>query len=72
MAAVFVPLRVMPLTPNGKIDKNKLPFPDTAALRQRLVEKTPRGTNKVTLPRNMLESRLVPLRRRGLRTATNG
>ncbi|KAI9016364.1 L-aminoadipate-semialdehyde dehydrogenase [Phycomyces nitens] len=28
--AVFVPLIRMPLTPNGKVDKNALPFPDTA------------------------------------------
>ncbi|CAI2169598.1 18048_t:CDS:10 [Funneliformis geosporum] len=28
--SVFVPLRKMPLTPNGKIDKPALPFPDTA------------------------------------------
>ncbi|KAJ3130118.1 large subunit of alpha-aminoadipate reductase [Nowakowskiella sp. JEL0407] len=28
--SVFVPLSRMPLTPNGKIDKNVLPFPDTA------------------------------------------
>ncbi|KAJ3284237.1 large subunit of alpha-aminoadipate reductase [Rhizoclosmatium sp. JEL0117] len=29
---VIAPIRRMPLTPNGKIDKNVLPFPDTAAL----------------------------------------
>ena len=30
--AVFIPLRRMPLNPNGKIDKPALPFPDTAEL----------------------------------------
>lgn len=29
---MIVPLKRMPLTPNGKIDKNALPFPDTALL----------------------------------------
>lgn len=29
---VFYPLKAMPLTPNGKIDKTKLPFPDTATM----------------------------------------
>jgi len=32
---IFVPLGSMPLTPNGKIDKNKLPFPDTALSQQK-------------------------------------
>lgn len=30
--SVIVPMRSMPLNPNGKIDKPKLPFPDTAML----------------------------------------
>lgn len=30
--SVIVPMRAMPLNPNGKIDKPKLPFPDTAML----------------------------------------
>ena len=30
--SVIVPMRTMPLNPNGKIDKPKLPFPDSSAL----------------------------------------
>lgn len=30
--SLIVPMRAMPLNPNGKIDKPKLPFPDTAML----------------------------------------
>ena len=49
----------MPLTPNGKIDRNKLPFPDTAAIRQRQKGAPGRIVTKLTPPRTMLESRLV-------------
>ena len=31
---LFVPLKIMPLTPNGKIDRTKLPFPDTAKVQK--------------------------------------
>eukprot|EP00160_Parvularia_atlantis_P019990 Unigene8085_Nuclearia_a/m.24782 Unigene8085_Nuclearia_a/g.24782 ORF Unigene8085_Nuclearia_a/g.24782 Unigene8085_Nuclearia_a/m.24782 type:complete len:551 (+) Unigene8085_Nuclearia_a:2347-3999(+) len=49
----------MPLTPNGKIDKNKLPFPDTAVLRQRQGAKDqPSASSK---PRNQLETRLADI-----------
>jgi L-2-aminoadipate reductase len=30
--SIVVPMRAMPLNPNGKVDKPKLPFPDTAML----------------------------------------
>ncbi len=33
--SVIVPMRAMPLNPNGKIDKPKLPFPDIAVLNKR-------------------------------------
>ncbi|OSD08737.1 L-aminoadipate-semialdehyde dehydrogenase large subunit [Trametes coccinea BRFM310] len=38
---LFVPLKRMPLNPNGKIDKPALPFPDTA---QVAASEPPRGT----------------------------
>ena len=31
--AVLYPLKKMPLTPNGKIDKAKLPYPDAAIIK---------------------------------------
>ena len=32
--AVIIPIRSMPLNPNGKVDKPKLPFPDISSLRK--------------------------------------
>ncbi|RKP08944.1 hypothetical protein THASP1DRAFT_34517 [Thamnocephalis sphaerospora] len=34
--SLFVPMTKMPLTPNGKVDKPALPFPDTAILRSQM------------------------------------
>ena len=34
---MFVPLRKMPLTPNGKIDKPALPFPDTVQIAEKAI-----------------------------------
>lgn len=44
---------MMPLTPNGKIDKNKLPFPDTA--------KATQATKKGTPARNPIEAKLTDI-----------
>ena len=63
--SVFVPLKTMPLTPNGKIDRNKLPFPDTAAMSRRGAGGANVSPGKVTPPRTMLESRLVRWRAGG-------
>ncbi|KAJ1570054.1 large subunit of alpha-aminoadipate reductase [Nowakowskiella sp. JEL0078] len=46
--SVFVPLSRMPLTPNGKVDKNALPFPDTA-LSNANVPKSETNKNNFTI-----------------------
>jgi L-2-aminoadipate reductase len=58
---VFVPLKRMPLNPNGKIDKPALPFPDTA---QAATAEQPKGTAREGTPteKTMQEiwSRILP------------
>jgi acyl carrier protein len=49
---VFVPLTAMPLTPNGKIDRTKLPFPDTFAISQE---------KRTTPARNPIEAKLADI-----------
>jgi len=46
--SVFVPLRRMPLNPNGKIDKPALPFPDTAEAASAPRVRTGRATPKLS------------------------
>ncbi|EDQ91706.1 uncharacterized protein MONBRDRAFT_14686 [Monosiga brevicollis MX1] len=41
--SIFFPIEAMPLTPNGKIDKAKLPFPDTAVM---LLNRTRKEVNE--------------------------
>lgn len=45
---VFVPLRRMPLNPNGKVDKPALPFPDTAEAAFAPAAKVVRDTPKLS------------------------
>ncbi|MCJ1378412.1 large subunit of alpha-aminoadipate reductase [Xylographa soralifera] len=45
---VFVPLRRMPLNPNGKIDKPALPFPDAAELHAASLRRSSSSTSHVT------------------------
>ena len=44
---VFVPLRRMPLNPNGKIDKPALPFPDAAELSAATLRRSSSSTSHV-------------------------
>ncbi|KAI8136739.1 L-aminoadipate-semialdehyde dehydrogenase [Fennellomyces sp. T-0311] len=48
--SVFVPLVRMPLTPNGKVDKNALPFPDTAQFQDAPKATGATTSNGVKLP----------------------
>ncbi|KAF8318757.1 alpha-aminoadipate reductase Lys1p [Clavulina sp. PMI_390] len=47
---MFVPLRRMPLNPNGKIDKPALPFPDTAEAASALAPTAPTAQAVKTTP----------------------
>ena len=46
---VFVPLRRMPLNPNGKIDKPALPFPDAAELSAAAMRRSSSATRHARL-----------------------
>ncbi|CAO3703787.1 unnamed protein product [Rhizopus stolonifer] len=52
--SVFVPLIRMPLTPNGKTDKNALPFPDTAQF-----NKSAPKSEDVELPQMSVNERII-------------
>ena len=52
LPSVFVTLRSMPLTPNGKVDRRALPAPDKAELA---------STGTFAAPKDDLESRLVQI-----------
>jgi L-aminoadipate-semialdehyde dehydrogenase len=51
--SIIVPMRAMPLNPNGKVDKPKLPFPDTAML------SASRRRKSSTVPQQLGESELA-------------
>ncbi|KAL9609620.1 MAG: hypothetical protein Q9167_005621 [Letrouitia subvulpina] len=51
----FVPLRRMPLNPNGKIDKPALPFPDAAELSEAAMRRSSSSTNDASLSKTEKE-----------------
>ena len=63
LRTVFVPLRKMPLNPNGKIDKPALPFPDTAEAASTEAPKKGEASRKLSSTQTTLHEiwqRLLP------------
>eukprot|EP00054_Salpingoeca_dolichothecata_P011596 m.64349 g.64349 ORF g.64349 m.64349 type:complete len:1290 (+) comp19542_c0_seq1:69-3938(+) len=53
--SVFCPLTRMPLTPNGKIDKNRLPFPDTATILAQQRNRAPPPSTITPLQKQLMD-----------------
>lgn len=60
LSSVFVPLRRMPLNPNGKIDKPALPFPDTAEAASAPVPKSTSSLSPTEQSISQIWAKLLP------------